>query len=64
MNGFELAGRAIKVGHITERTNDQANPNSYGGVEFEEPGKFGNILFEALRYECNPPATFHRVPIS
>ena len=46
MNGFELAGRAIKVGHITERTNDQANPNAamHGGLEYEENGRSGNFV--------------------
>lgn len=45
MNGFELAGRPIKVGHITERSNDQANPNaSHGGLDYEENGRSGYEL--------------------
>jgi hypothetical protein len=42
MNGFELAGRAIKVGHITDRTGDLSNPTAgHGGIDYEETGRTG-----------------------
>jgi hypothetical protein len=43
MNGFELAGRAIKVGHITDRTGDLSNPTAgHGGIDYEETGRTGD----------------------
>ena len=45
MNGFELAGRAIKVGHITERSNDPSMPNpGHGGLDYEENGRTGGTI--------------------
>ena len=38
MNGFELAGRPMKVGHVTEKANETNMP-SYGngvGLDYEE----------------------------
>ena len=37
MNGFELAGRPIKVGHVTEKINDPTMPNlGNGNLDYEE----------------------------
>ena len=37
MNGFELAGRPIKVGHVTEKANDPTMPNlGNGNLDYEE----------------------------
>ena len=49
MNGFELAGRAIKVGHITDRTGDLANPTAgHGGLDYEENGRTGEHSFLSI----------------
>ena len=38
MNGFELAGRPIKVGPVTEKTNELPNIGQIngGGLDYEE----------------------------
>ena len=32
MNGFELAGRAMKVGHVTDRPDGQLGVGGQGGM--------------------------------
>ena len=37
MNGFELAGRPMKVGHVTEKMNEMNMTHiGNGSLEFEE----------------------------
>jgi RNA-binding protein 39 len=38
MNGFELAGRPIKVGHVTEKPTEinVANAGNGAGLDYEE----------------------------
>lgn len=44
MNGFELAGRPIKVGHITEKTPDMINQTNPNFSDYDELGRNGYDL--------------------
>merc|ERR1719411_2233886 len=41
MNGFELAGRAMKVGHVTDRTDGQLGQLGQGDLDSEQLDKTG-----------------------
>lgn len=41
MNGFELAGRAMKVGHVTDRTDGQLGQMGQGDLDSEQLDKTG-----------------------
>jgi hypothetical protein len=36
MNGFEVGGRPLKIGHVTEKSADAV---SNGSLDFEEKGR-------------------------
>ena len=38
MNGFELAGRPMKVGHVTERTDQPVGPSGLDSEELDKAG--------------------------
>ena len=44
MNGFELAGRPMKVGHVTEKPNEGFPFPGNGTLEFEELERFVDII--------------------
>jgi len=41
LNGFELAGRPMKVGHVTERTNENGQPIQGGQLDTDEMDRAG-----------------------
>jgi RNA-binding protein 39 len=38
LNGFELAGRPMKVGHVTERTDMSSGPSMLDSDELDRSG--------------------------
>lgn len=41
LNGFELAGRPMKVGHVTERANENGTPGGQGQLDTDEMDRAG-----------------------
>ncbi|CAL1539372.1 unnamed protein product [Lymnaea stagnalis] len=41
LNGFELAGRPMKVGHVTERTSENGQPPGQGQLDTDEMDRAG-----------------------
>jgi hypothetical protein len=59
MNGFELAGRPIKVGHVTEKPNEANFPYpGNGSLEFEELDRLVNLSRISFRVFIQLSLTF------
>lgn len=44
LNGFELAGRPMKVGHVTEKQEGLVNQDRYDNEELERHGEYSSVV--------------------